>query len=335
MAKILVTGGMGFIGSHTCIELINSGYEPIIIDTLENSEPWIQDRVEQICSSKVIFYQGDSADKALLDKIFTEHNIEGIIHFAAYKAVGESVKEPFKYYNNNINSLLSVIEVSKRHNCNNLVFSSSCTVYGEPDQIPVNESAPIKSAESPYGSTKIFCESIIKDFISADSEYKSVLLRYFNPIGAHSSSLLGELPKGVPGNLVPFITQTAAGQRDTLTVFGDTYNTVDGTCVRDYIHVTDLAKAHVKALEYLSKSSTSFCEAINIGTGIGKSVLEVITAFEKSTGVNVNYTIGPKRGGDVEAVYADPKKSNDLLGWQAELSLEQALLDAWNWQKTL
>ncbi|WP_422360362.1 UDP-glucose 4-epimerase GalE [Reichenbachiella sp.] len=335
MKNILVTGGLGFIGSHTCVELINSGFTPIIIDNLNNSEPWIKDRIEKIVNQEISFYEGDCRDKELLNKIFTKHEITGIIHFAAHKAVGESVNEPLKYYENNLGGLTAILEISQKYNCSNLVFSSSCTVYGTPDSLPVDESAQIKSAESPYGTTKIICEKIIQDLSKADETYKSILLRYFNPIGAHKTSLIGELPLGVPSNLVPFITQTAAGIRENLTVFGNDYNTADGSCVRDFIHVTDLAKAHIKALEFLINKNEGTCEAVNIGTGNGNTVLELINAFEKSTGQKLNYTIGDRRGGDVEAVYADAKKSKDLLGWEAEISLEQSLLDAWNWQKTL
>ncbi|WP_420582727.1 UDP-glucose 4-epimerase GalE [Reichenbachiella sp.] len=335
MNNILVTGGLGFIGSHTCVELINSGFKPIIIDNLNNSEPWIKDRIEKIVGQSIVFYEGDCRDKELLDKIFNEQKINGIIHFAAFKAVGESVKEPLKYYENNVGGLTAILEVSQKHSCSNLVFSSSCTVYGTPDQLPVDEAAQIKSAESPYGTTKIICEKIIQDLSKADENYKSILLRYFNPIGAHKTSLIGELPLGVPSNLVPFITQTAAGIRESLTVFGSDYNTKDGSCVRDFIHVTDLAKAHIKALEFLINKNEGTCEAVNIGTGNGNTVLELISAFEKSTGQKLNYTVGDRRGGDVEAVYADATKSRDLLGWEAQISLEQSLLDAWNWQKTL
>lgn len=335
MKNILVTGGMGYIGSHTCVALCESGFQPIIVDNLDNSEIWIKDRLNEITKLDIPFYEGDCADKTLLQKIFDENAIEGIIHFAANKAVGESVANPMKYYNNNLSSLLSVLEVSQVNDCQNLVFSSSCTVYGEPNILPVDESAEIKQAESPYGSTKIFCERIIQDFVNASENYKSILLRYFNPIGAHNSSLIGELPLGVPSNLVPFITQTAAGQREKLTVFGDTYNTPDGSCIRDFIHVVDLAHAHVKAFEYLFDQSTKTCEAVNIGTGKGASVLELINTFESSTGVKLNYEIGKRRSGDVEAVYADPAKAKELLKWEAKLSMAEALVDSWNWQKTL
>ena len=335
MRNILVTGGLGFIGSHTCVELINAGFIPVVIDNLSNSEPWIKERIEKIVGQSIVFYEGDCRNKELLNEIFTQQNINGVIHFAASKAVGESVNEPLKYYENNLGGLTAILEASQRHNCSNLVFSSSCTVYGTPDKLPVDESAEIKTAESPYGTTKIVCENIIQDLSKADSSYKSILLRYFNPIGAHTSSLIGELPLGIPSNLVPFITQTAAGIRESLTVFGNDYNTKDGSCVRDFVHVTDLAKAHIKALEFLIDKKEGTCEAVNIGTGKGNTVLELIHAFEKSTGQKLNYTIGPRRSGDVEAVFADSKKSKRLLGWEAEISLEQSLLDAWNWQKTL
>ncbi len=335
MKNVLVTGGLGFIGSHTCVELINEGYNPIVIDNLANSEIWIRDRIEQITGRPLIFYQGDCVDRSVLTTIFQEHKIHGVIHFAADKAVGESVNAPLKYYHNNLASLISILEVSQAHDCTNLVFSSSCTVYGVPERLPVDESAEIKKAGSPYGSTKIFSEQIVEDFVHAQDDYKAVLLRYFNPIGAHESSLIGELPKGVPSNLVPFITQTAAGLRDELTVFGDDYDTADGSCIRDFIHVTDLALAHIKAFEYLDKESESVCEAVNVGTGIGASVLELVSKFEKVTGEKLNYKIGPKREGDIPAVYADATKSKELLNWQAKFDMEKALLDAWNWQKTL
>lgn len=335
MKNILVTGGLGFIGSHTCVELINSNFNPIIIDNLDNSEIWIKERIERIAGQTVTFYQGDCRDKGLLDQIFTDNQISGIIHFAAYKAVGESVDEPLKYYDNNLGGLTAILEVSQKHGCSNLVFSSSCTVYGTPDSLPVNETAQIKDAESPYGTTKIICEKIIQDLVKSVPSYKSILLRYFNPIGAHESSLIGELPLGVPSNLVPFITQTAAGIRESLTVFGNNYDTKDGSCVRDFIHVTDLANAHIKALEFLLDKNEGTCEAVNIGTGNGNTVLELISTFEKVSGQRLNYSIGERRDGDVEAVYADAKKSQDLLEWQAKISLEQSLRDAWNWQKTL
>ena len=335
MKNILVTGGLGFIGSHTCVELIKEGYNPIVLDNLANSEIWIRDRIEQISGQDLVFYQGDCIDQSVLEGIFKEHKIDGVIHFAADKAVGESVKSPLKYYHNNLASLVSILEVSHNHGCSNFVFSSSCTVYGVPDHLPVDESSEIKKAGSPYGSTKIFSEQIIDDFVSSQNDYKAVLLRYFNPIGAHESSLIGELPKGVPSNLVPFITQTAAGLRQELTVFGDTYETSDGSCIRDFIHVTDLAIAHIKAFEFLSKQEKAICETVNVGTGLGVSVLELIEKFEKVTGEKLNYKIGPKRDGDIPAVYADAQKSKNVLKWEAKYDIDRALIDAWNWQKTL
>ncbi len=335
MKHILVTGGLGFIGSHTCVELLDQGYMPVIVDNLDNSELWIKDRIEKISGSTVIFYEGNCADTALLQKIFSENKIEGIIHFAANKAVGESVALPLKYYHNNIGSLVSVLDIAQQFGCKNFVFSSSCTVYGEPKKLPVDEQAEIQKAGSPYGTSKIFCEKIIEDFTSANPAIKAVLLRYFNPIGAHSTSLLGELPIGVPNNLVPFVTQTVAGIRHSLTVFGDDYDTADGSCIRDFIHVTDLAKAHIRAFEYLESKEGKICEPINLGTGQGVSVLELIKTFEKATGEKVNYQIGPRRQGDIVAVYADAKKSKELLNWETEISLDQALIDSWNWQKTL
>lgn len=335
MKNIIVTGGLGFIGSHTCVELIKQGFNPIIIDNLDNSELWIKDRIEEITSTSIQFYQGDCIDKIYLEGIFKKHKVDGIIHFAANKAVGESVENPLKYYGNNLHSLVTVLEVAGKFECENFVFSSSCTVYGSPDTLPVDEAAEIKKAGSPYGTSKIYSEKIIEDFVAANPNFKSIALRYFNPIGAHQSSKIGELPLGVPNNLVPFITQTVAGLRSELTVFGDDYKTKDGSCIRDFIHVTDLAKAHIKAFEFLAKKESNVCEAINIGTGDGVSVLELIKTFEKSTGEKVPYKIGPRRDGDIPAVYADATKSKDLLGWEAEITLEQALLDAWNWQVKL
>ena len=263
-----------------------------------------------------------------------EGNVAGVIHFAAFKAVGESVQKPLAYYKNNVGSLLVLLGLMKKYNINNFVFSSSCTVYGQPDQLPVTEDTPKKPAESPYGNTKQICEEIIEDFVRSVEDFKAVSLRYFNPIGAHPSSLIGELPLGVPSNLVPFVTQTAAGLREKLTVFGEDYNTPDGTCIRDYIHVVDLAKAHVKAIDFIQKSGeTKLNELFNLGTGKGNSVLEVIKTFEKVTGEKLNYEIGPRRSGDVEQVYASVDKSNEILGWTAELDLGQALKDAWSWQK--
>lgn len=336
MKKILVTGGAGFIGSHTVVELHNAGYEPVIIDDLSNSKSAVLDGLKKITGKDFKFYQNDCNDKIALENIFkTEGNIVGVIHFAAFKAVGESVQEPLKYYHNNIGSLVTLIETMKKYGVNDLVFSSSCTVYGEPDTLPVTEQSKIKPATSPYGFTKQVGEQIIRDQHQSDSDFSAVLLRYFNPIGAHPSSQIGELPLGVPNNLVPFITQTAAGIREKITVYGSDYNTTDGTCIRDYIHVVDLAKAHVASLDWLFKRKSKQLEVLNVGTGNGSSVLEVVQAFEKVNDLKLNYSIGPRREGDVEKVYADATKVQQILGWKAELSLEESLRDAWNWQKTL
>jgi UDP-glucose 4-epimerase len=334
--KVIVTGGAGYIGSHTVVELFNAGYEPIIIDNFVNAEKSAVHGIESILKHAVKVYEGDCADKGLLYQICEKENdISGIIHFAAYKAVGESVSMPLKYYQNNIDTLLSLLEVSGQKNISKLVFSSSCTVYGQPDTLPVTEESPKKPAESPYGNTKQICEEILEDTVKSKMPLKAVALRYFNPIGAHQSAAIGELPIGVPSNLVPFVTQTAAGKREKLTVFGSDYNTPDGTCVRDYIHVVDLAKAHVSALEYLKLQSVPFYDMFNIGTGQGNTVLDVINTFEEVSGIKLNYTIGARRPGDVEKVYADVTKSNAKLGWKAQLDLANALRDAWRWQQAL
>ena len=335
--KIIVTGGAGYIGSHTVVALVESGFEPVIIDDFSNAERQVHERLESITGKSLTLHEGDCNDMNFMSGVIEkEGNIKGVIHFAAFKAVGESVQKPLAYYQNNIGSLLVLLKLMEKYNIDNFVFSSSCTVYGQPDQLPVTESTAKKPAESPYGNTKQICEEIIEDYVKSTTQFKAVSLRYFNPIGAHPSSLIGELPLGVPGNLVPFVTQTAAGLRPEIVVFGDDYNTPDGTCIRDYIHVVDLAKAHVKAITYIQKSSQAkLYDIFNLGTGKGNSVLEVIKTFEKVTGEKLNYKIGPRRSGDVEQVYASVDKSNDLLGWTAGLDLGQALKDAWNWQKTL
>ena len=333
MAKILVTGGLGFIGSHTVVELINAGYEPVIVDDLSNSNPQILDQLAKIIGYKPEFHQIDLSDEGLVKNLAaTVPDVEGIIHFAAFKAVGESVAQPLKYYRNNIYSLINLLNAYNGRPLN-FVFSSSCTVYGQPDVLPVTESAPIKPAESPYGNTKQIAEEILKDTIAAGSKYKVIALRYFNPVGAHDSALIGELPTGVPQNLVPFITQTAIGKRQKITVFGDDYNTPDGSCIRDYIHVVDLAKAHVAALKLAEKESFTGYDVFNLGTGNGNSVLEIINAFEKVTGVKVNYEIGPRREGDVEQVWGDVSKSTDKLQWTAGLGIETMMSSAWEWEK--
>ena len=331
--KILITGGAGYIGSHTVISLINAGYKPIIVDNFCNSQEWILDQLEELSAQKITHYNCDCTDINELDKIFKNENFGGVIHFAALKAVGESVSMPLKYYKNNIDSLLNILELMKKFDVPNLVFSSSCTVYGEADYLPVDENHPIKTAESPYGYTKQMCEQIINDYLKANSNKKSVILRYFNPVGAHPSGLIGELPLGVPNNLIPFITQTAAEIRPELTIFGDTYNTPDGTAIRDYIHVVDLSEAHVKSLDYLLKGKPS--TTLNIGTGTGSSVLEAVKAFEKINGLKLNYIFGEKREGDIEQIFAKTSLSEKTLAWKTKRSLEDALKDAWKWQQFL
>lgn len=331
---IIVTGGAGFIGSHTVVQLYLAGFIPVIIDDFRNSEPFIIQRLEQITGEKIIIHQCDCSNSSSLNEIFETYHPFGVIHFAAYKAVGESVKEPLKYYTNNIHSLVSILETCKKYDVKNIVFSSSCTVYGEPDQIPVTEETPIKDATSPYGFTKQVGERICEDFSNAHHDFNIILLRYFNPIGAHPSSLIGELPIGIPNNLVPFITQTAAGLREKLTVFGDSYPTQDGTCIRDYIHVVDLADAHVDALKAFGVLKNNL-NIYNVGTGVGSSVLDVIKAFEKATNVAVNYEIGPKRAGDAEKIFADNTKIVRELKWKSNFSLEDSMAHAWNWQKSL
>jgi len=334
MSKILVTGGLGFIGSHAVVELVNAGYEPVIVDDLSNSQLVILDQITKIIGYKPAFHQLDLSVEADVNSLaLAEPDITGIIHFAAFKAVGESVGHPLKYYRNNFYSLINLLNAYYAKPVN-LVFSSSCTVYGQPDVLPVTEDAPVKPAQSPYGNTKQVAEEILKDMIfSGGSRYKVVSLRYFNPVGAHHSALIGELPIGVPQNLVPFITQSAIGKRGNITVHGDDYNTPDGSCIRDYIHVVDLAKAHVAALRLMEKESFTGYDMFNLGTGTGSSVLEVIHAFERSTGVKLNYQIGPRRPGDVEQVWGDVTKSTQKLGWKAELGIDDMMASAWEWEK--
>jgi len=333
--KILVTGGAGFIGSHTVVELINAGYEPIIIDNFDNSEKAVLKGLRRILKKPVKYYEKDCNDPKALEQICKKENIEGVIHFAAHKAVGESVEKPLKYYENNLGSTLTVLQVMLKLGIKNLVFSSSCTVYGQPDNIPVTEETPRKPAASPYGNTKTICEDILRDTITAGNPLKIVALRYFNPIGAHPSANIGELPRGVPGNLVPFITQTAIGIRQKLTVFGNDYDTSDGTNVRDFIHVVDLAKAHVSALKLLANQKDNYYDVFNIGTGTGNTVLEIITTFEKVNKVKLNYEIGPRRAGDVEKIYGSVEKAEKLMGWKTEKTLEDSLKDAWRWEKKI
>ncbi|MDP2089036.1 MAG: UDP-glucose 4-epimerase GalE [Flavobacteriaceae bacterium] len=333
--KILVTGGLGFIGSHTVVELQNEGFEVIIIDNLSNSTIDVLEKITSITNIKPTFFNLDLKDKKEVHDFFNQNEVDGIIHFAASKAVGESILKPLDYYENNIYSLVNLLQETTQRNLNNFIFSSSCTVYGQTDELPITENAPIKPAESPYGNTKKINEEIIADAVKAHG-LKAISLRYFNPIGAHSSAKIGELPLGIPQNLIPFITQTAAGIRQELSVFGDDYPTVDGTAVRDYIHVVDLAKAHIAALNRLLKNQQkNNYEVFNVGTGKGSSVLEVIKQFEKVSQTKLNYKIVGRREGDITATYADTTLANNELNWKAELTLEEALLSAWNWQKTL
>lgn len=333
MKNVLVTGGAGFIGSHTVVELVKAGLRPIIVDNFSNSDKRTLENISKITGQLVACYEHSYQDKKSIAMILVKENIEGVIHFAAYKSVDESVKNPLKYYANNVAGLISLLEIIQEHGISYFVFSSSCVVYGEPDRLPVTEDLPIKPAPSPYGTTKQIGEIIVKDITKANHQLRSLSLRYFNPIGAHSSALIGETPKGVPANLVPFVTQTAAGIRSQLKVYGNDYPTPDGTCIRDYIHVVDLAKAHVKALQHLMSQEPAYYDVFNIGTGKGTSVLEVIKRFEKVTGQKVPYQVVGRRDGDIIINYANAKKAEDILGWRAEKSLEEALLDAWRWQQ--
>jgi UDP-glucose 4-epimerase len=337
MKKILVTGGTGYIGSHTTVELQNAGYEVVIVDNLSNSNSGVIDRIEKITGIRPAFEKVDCVDIVAMKKIFAAYpEIKGIIHFAASKAVGESVEKPLMYYRNNIDSLLTLLELMPENGVEGLVFSSSCTIYGQPDAkyLPVSEQAPIQPATSPYGNTKQINEEIIRDAIHSGAPYKSIILRYFNPIGAHPTAEIGELPNGIPQNLVPFLTQAAAGIRKELSVFGDDYSTTDGSCIRDYINVVDLAKAHVTAMNrMLENRSGVSLEYFNLGTGKGLSVLELIHAFEKATGVKVPYKITGRREGDIEQIWADPYHANEVLGWKAVESIEDTLRSAWKWQK--
>ncbi|PKP46883.1 MAG: UDP-glucose 4-epimerase GalE [Bacteroidetes bacterium HGW-Bacteroidetes-11] len=334
--KILVTGGTGFIGSHTVVELQLSGFDVIIVDNLSNSSIDVLDNIATITGIMPGFEQFDLADALLTADFFRRTpTIHGIIHFAAFKAVGESMQKPLDYYRNNLQSLINLLEGMKTNGISNMVFSSSCTVYGQPDELPVTEKAPIKPAWSPYGNTKQMCEDILR-FVTDSHPVRAIALRYFNPIGAHQSALIGELPLGVPNNLVPFITQTAIGNREYLSVFGNDYNTPDGTAIRDYIHVVDIAKAHVIAVErMLGGKSKLNLEIFNLGTGTGYSVLDVINSFERVSGEKLNYKIVPRRPGDVERVWADTRFANDELGWKAEKDLDEMMSSAWKWEKAL
>ena len=328
---ILLTGATGYIGSHTAVELLNSGEDAVIVDDLSNSEASVIDRIAQITGRRPAFYQGDVADKALLERVFSENRIDAVMHFAGFKAVGESVEKPLAYYRNNLDTTLSLLETMERFGCNRFIFSSSATVYGMSEDVPFRETAQAGGCTNPYGWTKYMIEQILTDTAAARPDMSVVLLRYFNPIGAHESGLIGEKPNGIPNNLMPYITQVAVGQLDHLRVFGNDYPTPDGTGVRDYIHVVDLAKGHLAALHYSETHKGT--EIINLGTGTGYSVLDVIHAFEKANGVRIPYEIAPRRSGDIAVCYADPAKAREKLGWKAEKTLEDMCADAWRWQQ--
>ena len=334
---ILVTGGLGYIGAHTVVSLLENNYTVVIVDDLSNTTIDVLDGIEKACGKRPIFEQVDLKNKAKVQKVFEDHKINGIIHFAAFKAVGESVEKPLSYYDNNLTSLINLLSAAKDQKRRiPFIFSSSCTVYGEPKTLPITENEPSKPALSPYGNTKQICEEILSDLTKVNDLIPVIALRYFNPIGAHSSAEIGELPLGVPQNLVPFITQSAAGIRGPITVFGNDYPTKDGTCVRDYIHVEDLAEAHVSALEYLKKiKKSNVFDVFNVGTGNGNSVLDIITTFERVTGVTLQYSIGERRKGDVTITYADTSKANHILDWKSSKTLEEALFSAWQWEKKL
>ena len=335
---ILVTGGTGFIGSHTSVELIEAGYDVVIVDNLSNSKIEVLDGIEKITGVRPAFEQVDLRDRKATENVFRKYpKIEGIIHFAASKAVGESVQKPLMYYRNNIVSLVNLLELMPEYGVEGIIFSSSCTVYGQPnpENLPVTEDAPHQKATSPYGNTKEINEQIILDYIHSGANIKSIVLRYFNPIGAHPSALIGELPNGVPNNLIPFVTQTAMGIRKELTIFGNDYNTPDGTCIRDYIYIVDLAKAHVAAMKRILDKKSDNIEYFNIGTGHGNTTREIVETFEKATGVKVNWKFGPRREGDIEKIWGDCTKANTVLGWKAETPLSDVLASAWKWQEKL
>lgn len=328
---ILVTGGAGYIGSHTVVELLNGGYEVIIVDDFSNSKPEVIDKIKIITQKTPILEIVDVKDKKELNYVFQNYNIEGVIHFAALKAVNESIEKSLDYYENNIYGLINVLQCCKKHNVDKFIFSSSCTVYGNPDEIMVDETAPTKESTTPYGKSKKMGEDIIIDS-TLSNNFKSVLLRYFNPVGSHDSGLIGDNPSGVPNNLVPYLTKVVNGDLEQLSVFGDDYNTPDGTCIRDYIHVVDLAIAHVKSLEYLDKLNNNEYDVFNLGTGSGSSVLDLINSFEESTNKKVNYKIVGRRDGDIESIYCNPKKANNILGWKTKYNLFDMMKSAWNYQ---
>ena len=327
---ILLPGGAGYIGSHTAVELLNEGKEVVIVDNFSNSKPEILEKIKQITGKDFKFYELDCLDKKALEKVFEENKIEAVINFAGFKAVGESVKKPIEYYMNNITGALTILEVMKEYNCKKFIFSSSATVYGEPEKIPLTEDCKTGGTTNPYGTTKLFIEKILQDLYKSDNEWDICILRYFNPVGSHESGLIGEEPQGIPNNLMPYIVRVASGQLKELSVFGNDYNTPDGTGVRDYIHVVDLAKGHLKALEKLNKENSGLY-IYNLGTGIGYSVLDMVKAFEKSTGKKVPYKIAPRRDGDIATCYADCTKANKELGWKAEKTLEDMCKDSWNY----
>ncbi len=330
--KILVTGGCGYIGSHTCVELLKNNYEVVVLDNLSNSQVSVLDKIKVITGREVKFYEGDMIDSSILNKIFEEEKIDAVIDFAAYKAVGESVLKPIEYYKNNVATVLELVTTMKKYNCKKLVFSSSATVYGTPDIVPITEDSKTGGTTNPYGTSKLFVEQILKDLYKSDNEWDIAILRYFNPIGAHESGLIGEQPNGIPANLMPYVAKVAKGELECLSVFGDDYQTPDGTGVRDYVHVVDLAVGHIKALEKLEKENKGLF-IYNLGTGKGYSVLEIIEAFEKANGLKVNYKIAPRRAGDIAECYSDPTKAREELGFVAEKTLEDMCRDAWNFEK--
>ena len=328
--KILTTGGAGFIGSHTCLELLNAGHEVVVVDNFVNSKKAAVDRVEDLTGKKIVLYEADVSDRDAMEGIFSEHAFDAVIHFAGLKAVGESVQQPLRYYRNNLDSTLTLCETMAKHGCKRIVFSSSATVYGDPDEVPLREDMFCKGCTNPYGWTKYMIEKILMGVVEADPEWSVVLLRYFNPIGAHESGRIGENPNGIPNNLMPYITKVAAGQLDYLNVFGNDYDTPDGTGVRDYIHVVDLAKGHVKALKKIEDGSG--LSIYNLGTGVGYSVLDIVKSFEEATGVKVPYVIDPRRAGDIAECYSSPEKAEKELGWKAENTLDDMCRDSYNWE---
>lgn len=332
MSKILVTGGAGYIGTHTCVELQNAGFEIVVLDNFSNSKPEALENVKKITGKEIKLYEGNMIDRNILEKIFTENDIDAVIDFAAYKAVGESVQKPVEYYTNNVSTVLVLLDEMKKHNVKTLVFSSSATVYGDPEIIPITEDCKVGGTTNPYGTSKLMVEHILQDLYKSDKEWNIAILRYFNPIGAHESGLIGESPNGIPANLMPYIQKVAAGKLEQLSIFGNDYNTKDGTGVRDYIHVVDLAKGHVKALERLEKDKSGM-HIYNLGTGTGYSVLDMVKAFEAANGITIPYKIAPRRAGDIAECYSDPKKAKEELGFVATKTLEDMCKDAWNFEK--